>query len=132
MKQINEKVAQYINTGSDNILNFNHNQSNIYSAESQVDLIDKKDISCVNEMALAEAAEFYVSQGLKIFALAEKDKRPDGRVCPKGFKDATNDLTKVKSAWKRLPNLNIGIVTGKENGIVVVDIDGDVGKKNLA
>lgn len=129
MKQINEKVAQYINTGSDNILNFNHNQSNIYSAESQVDLIDKKDISCVNEMALAEAAEFYVSQGLKIFALAEKDKRPDGRVCPKGFKDATNDLTKVKSAWKRLPNLNIGIVTGKENGIVVVDIDGDVGKK---
>ena len=129
MKPVNEKVAQYINTGSDNTLNSNHNQSNIYSVESQADLIDKNDISCINEMTLDEAVEFYVSHGLKILALAEKDKRPDGRVCPKGFKDATDDLTKVKSAWKRLPNLNIGIVTGKENGIVVVDIDGDIGKE---
>lgn len=124
-----EKVAQYGNTESDEILNPSNNKSNIVSNESQDDLIDKNDISCVNDMALAEAAEFYVSQGLKILALAEKNKRPDGRVCPNGFKDATDDLTKVKSAWKQLPNLNIGIVTGKENGIVVVDIDGDVGKE---
>ncbi|MCI5634940.1 MAG: DUF3987 domain-containing protein [Alphaproteobacteria bacterium] len=124
-----EKVAQYGNTESDEILNHNHSQSNIVSDESQDDLIDKNNVYCVNNMTLAEAAGFYAAKGLKVLALAEKDKRPDGRVCPNGFKDATNDLTKVKSAWKQLPNLNIGIVTGKENGIVVVDIDGDVGKE---
>ena len=104
-------------------------QSNTLPDESQEVLIDKNNVYCVNNMTLAEAAEFYAAKGLKVLALAEKDKRPDGRVCPNGFKDATNDLTKVKSAWKQLPNLNIGIVTGKENGIVVVDIDGDVGKE---
>lgn len=123
-----EKVAQYGNTESDEILNPSNDKSNTVSDESQENLIDKNNINCVNGMTLAEAAEFYAAKGLKILALAEKDKRPDGRVCPNGFKNATNDLTKVKSAWAQQPHLNIGIVTGKENGIVVVDIDGNEGK----
>ena len=39
-----EKVAQYGNTESDEILNHNHSQSNIVSDESQDDLIDKNNV----------------------------------------------------------------------------------------
>lgn len=125
----NKNAASHGNAENGKKLNTLLVQSNTLPDESQEVLIDKNNVYCVNNMTLAEAAEFYAAKGLKVLALAEKDKRPDGRVCPNGFKDATNDLTKVKSAWKQLPNLNIGIVTGKENGIVVVDIDGDVGKE---
>ena len=94
MKPVNEKnAASHRDANNGKNINSNYNQSNSTIDESQEDLIDKNDISCVNDMTSAEAVEFYVSQGLKILALAEKDKRPDGRVCPNGFKDATNDLT---------------------------------------
>ena len=129
MEPVNEKnAASQGNAEDGKELNTLLVQSNTASDESQEDMIDKNNISCVNDMTLAEAAEFYATKGLKVLALAEKDKRPDGRVCPNGFKDAANDVAKIKAAWSQQPNLNIGIVTGKENGIVVVDIDGDEGK----
>lgn len=124
----NKNAASHGDAKDGENLNSNQNQFNTISDESQEGLIGKNNISYVNGMTLAEAAEFYAAKGLKILALAEKDKRPDGRVCPNGFKNATNDLTKIKSAWAQQPHLNIGIVTGKENGIVVVDIDGNEGK----
>ena len=124
----NKNAASHGDAENGKKLNTSLVQSNTLPDESQEVLIDKNNVYCVNNMTLAEAAEFYAAKGLKVLALAEKDKRPDGRVCPNGFKDATNDVAKIKLAWAQQPHLNIGIVTGKENGIVVVDIDGDEGK----
>jgi putative DNA primase/helicase len=46
---------------------------------------------------------------------------------PNGLKDATIDTSQVKSWWESFPNANIGIRTGKESGVFVVDIDGEEG-----
>lgn len=44
------------------------------------------------------------------------------------WRDAgTTDPTGISGWWSKWPNSNIGIVTGKASGIVVVDVDGDNG-----
>ena len=62
----------------------------------------------------------------------------DGKSCahagkhpqtPRGVKDATKDSEQIK-AWK-WSNANIGVATGARSGLFVLDVDGDVGKKNL-
>ena len=50
---------------------------------------------------------------------------------PNGVKDATTDRTIIKGWWKRWPDANIGIATGRRSGILVLDVDGKVGKANL-
>lgn len=40
-----------------------------------------------------------------------------------GLKGSTQDLAKVKKWWSRWPKANIGIRTGAESGLVVLDID---------
>ena len=40
-----------------------------------------------------------------------------------GFKDATLDREKIDSWWHEDPNANIGIRTGAESGIIVLDVD---------
>jgi putative DNA primase/helicase len=46
---------------------------------------------------------------------------------PNGLKDATIDTSQVKSWWESFPKANIGIRTGKESELFVVDIDGEEG-----
>jgi putative DNA primase/helicase len=46
---------------------------------------------------------------------------------PHGVKDATTDRNQIR-AWK-WSNANIGVATG--NGLFVLDVDGEVGQKNL-
>lgn len=41
----------------------------------------------------------------------------------KGFKDASKSLKQVERWWKVYPNANIGIRTGKESKIIVIDTD---------
>ena len=50
-------------------------------------------------------------------------KHPIGKLAPKGRNSATTDLKKIKLWWKQYPQANIGIPTGTESGLVVVDID---------
>jgi hypothetical protein len=40
-----------------------------------------------------------------------------------GFKGATTDLTTISGWWDMWPASNVGIATGAESGIVVLDID---------
>jgi Bifunctional DNA primase/polymerase, N-terminal/Primase C terminal 1 (PriCT-1) len=40
-----------------------------------------------------------------------------------GFKDATTDRATIRGWWKKWPNANIGIATGAQSGIIVLDID---------
>lgn len=74
------------------------------------------------ENSFLEAALNYAGLGWHVFPLAPKAKYP---ITQNGFKDATNDVTKIIDWWTKLPNANIGISTGKVSGIFVVDIDGE-------
>jgi P4 family phage/plasmid primase-like protien len=50
-----------------------------------------------------------------------------------GVKDATSDRDQIKRWWTETPNANIGIATGREAGILVLDIDPrNNGKETLA
>jgi putative DNA primase/helicase len=52
---------------------------------------------------------------------------------PHGVKDATTDRAQIKSWWTESPTANIGIATGSEAGILVLDIDPrNKGKETLA
>lgn len=50
-------------------------------------------------------------------------KHPIGHLCPKGFYDATTDPDQIRKWWKAHPKANIGIRTGIESNIIVVDVD---------
>ena len=40
-----------------------------------------------------------------------------------GLKDATTDIARIRSWWEAWPNANIGIATGPDSGLVVLDVD---------
>jgi hypothetical protein len=44
-----------------------------------------------------------------------------------GFKDATTDEATIREWWRKWPNANIGIATGSESGLFVLDIDPEHG-----
>lgn len=48
-----------------------------------------------------------------------------------GLKEATTDQGKIRDWWASYPDANIGIVTGKASGIVVIDVDGEEGEESL-
>jgi putative DNA primase/helicase len=52
---------------------------------------------------------------------------------PHGVKDATTDRDQIRAWWTESPDANIGIATGSEAGILVLDIDPrNKGKETLA
>lgn len=54
-------------------------------------------------------------------------------ILPNGLKGASTDPAQIRDWWKRCPKANIGIRTGAESGIVVLDIDPrNEGDKTLA
>jgi hypothetical protein len=59
-------------------------------------------------------------------------KKPLGALVPHGFQDATTNEEIIRQWWERCPTANIGIQTGAESGLVVLDIDPrNGGKDNL-
>lgn len=55
-------------------------------------------------------------------------KRPAKHpMTPQGLKNATTNVATIAAMWSRRPNANIGIVTGRVSGIVVVDVDAKSG-----
>ena len=46
----------------------------------------------------------------------------------RGVSDATKDPAIIRRWWEKYPFANIGIATGAESGIVIVDVDGDAGR----
>jgi hypothetical protein len=59
-------------------------------------------------------------------------KHPIGKLVPHGAKDASKDSATVKRWWAAYPKANIGLVTGRLSGIVVVDVDGPKGQAKHA
>lgn len=48
-----------------------------------------------------------------------------------GLKDASREPAKVREWWQRWPDANIGVLTGPESGIIVLDVDGEPGLQTL-
>ncbi|MBC8411999.1 MAG: bifunctional DNA primase/polymerase, partial [Rhodobacteraceae bacterium] len=61
-----------------------------------------------------------VLRGRKIFPCKPNRKRP---LTPRGFKDASSDVGVIETWWSNFPDANIGLCTGKDADLIVVDID---------
>jgi hypothetical protein len=59
-------------------------------------------------------------------------KHPIANLVRHGSKDATTDEATIRAWWSKFPDANIAIATGKQSGLVVVDIDGPDGEASLA
>lgn len=62
-------------------------------------------------------------------------KHPIPSLTLHGLKDASTKPETIRGWWKRWPHGNVGLVTGGQSGIVVIDLDGEDGFKafhNLA
>src|SRR5206468_5520695 len=46
-------------------------------------------------------------------------------------KSASTDAAQIQAWYTEWPNSNIGIVTGPESGLIVLDVDGDDGERSL-
>lgn len=82
--------------------------------------------------SLQQAAATFIKpngsrHALSIFPLQVKGKFPaiPKNEGGKGCLDASKDAAQIEKWWTRFPQANIGIATGKINGIVVIDVDID-------
>jgi hypothetical protein len=93
-----------------------------------------------NENPLLQAALRYAQAGFPVFPLhnpifADGSVRcscREGQRCEKigkhprtwhGLKDATTDAETIKLWWQKYPAANVGLLTGKQAGIFVLDVD---------
>src|SRR3990167_5749919 len=63
----------------------------------------------------------YAKKGISVIPTDPKTKRP--LVEWKEFQSRIADQAEIEFWWDRWPQSNVGIVTGKVSGIVVVDVD---------
>ncbi len=89
---------------------------------------------------LGQAAQEYAVRGIAVFPCAPADcqceicgadRRTKGKhpLVRKGHKAATTDVAQIARWWRRWPNANIGCPLNTSE--VVIDIDGDVGRRSL-
>jgi len=73
---------------------------------------------------LLKAALAYAGHGVPVFLCEPGAKRPLTR---NGHWDATTDQRAIGRWWRRWPSANVGVPTGEESGLVVLDVDPDAG-----
>lgn len=75
------------------------------------------------DYSLGQYALAYANMGMAVFPLVQKSKNPATK---NGFLDATTDPGQIQKWWKKHPDYNIGIATGRmSGGLVVIDLDID-------
>jgi hypothetical protein len=81
---------------------------------------------CVPSINVAVALA-YAHAGIPVFP-CDARKRP---LTLRGHHDATTDLATVRRCWTRWPNALVGIPTGPDSGVWVLDVDGEAGRCSL-
>lgn len=71
----------------------------------------------------------YARAGWHVFPLRPRAKVP---LTEHGCLDATRDPDQVAVWWSKWPTANVGIATGANSGLLVIDIDGEEGELALA
>lgn len=72
-----------------------------------------------------------INNGISVIPLQPKDKRPNAKLLPNGWKEYQDRIAseeEVKEWYDKEPNGNLGLVTGAISGIVAVDVDGKKGQ----
>ena len=67
------------------------------------------------------AARQLAEAGVPVFACVPGGKRP--LPGSRGFLDATTDRVQIGAWWRRVPDANLALPTGRVSGVVVVDVD---------
>jgi hypothetical protein len=78
------------------------------------------DVSETDEPLIA--ALLYARAGLSVFPCAPKNKQP---LVLCGFKDATTQEKQIRTWWSRWPDAMIGLPTGAQTNVFVLDVDRD-------
>lgn len=78
---------------------------------------------------LGNAALALARAGLAVFPCWPRGKTP---LTTNGHLDATCDEAAICAWWRRWPNANIGVRTGAQSSLTVVDVDGDEGERLFA
>jgi KaiC/GvpD/RAD55 family RecA-like ATPase len=83
--------------------------------------------------SLGAAALYYASLGWPVFPLVPGEKLPllSKKRGGNGVLDATTDAATVTAWWTTYPDANIGLATGRDADLYVVDIDGEAGEDAL-
>ncbi len=93
-----------------------------------------------NAMAQTQKALALADMGFAVFPCREQDwSDPEtGKVykaktpyTAHGFKDASRDHAQIRDWWRRWPDALVGLPTGKQNRIVVLDLDRKDGKDGV-
>lgn len=76
--------------------------------------------------ACMTAALAYANLGWRVLALSPGMKIPlkDSTLQPNGSTSASKDPAHIKQLWTQYPLAGVGIATGKESGLTVIDLDG--------
>jgi putative DNA primase/helicase len=100
-----------------------------------------------NELTMLEDALAFAQIGFRVFPThgirnractcggakgCSPGKHPIGSLVPRGVLDASADLDVVKRWWDQMRDANIGVATGKNSDLVVLDVDGPSGEETLA
>lgn len=79
----------------------------------------------------SRAAIEFAQCGVPVFPCIAEGARTKSPLTARGHHDATNDIAKVRQWWGRWPGALIGVPTGTESGVWVLDVDGEVGRQSL-
>jgi bifunctional DNA primase/polymerase-like protein/primase-like protein len=77
---------------------------------------------------MLNAALRYAAHGWPVFPCESRGKRPTTR---NGLTDATTNREQIERWWPTDGSANVAVRTGKPSQLVVLDVDGDVGKDSL-
>lgn len=79
---------------------------------------------------MLDAALSYARRGWRVLPVAERGKQPLGALVPNGVRNATLDEATIRGWWAKQPAGNLGIATGSESGLLVIDLDGEAGEQS--
>lgn len=73
-----------------------------------------------DQLSTLAVANTLASVGVPVFPVWSDSKRPITR---HGFHDASTDAGQIEAWWSSVPSASLAIPTGRESGVVVVDVD---------